>query len=217
MKLELHSQLQSWDWILHRSASIYRSYSLLLFILFLCTFLSAPGRSVHPGCLLNISQWWLILWAAARSWLESSWFHRQMQKLSSTAESFFQPLFLSLYRSLLLQITLVLSSLLRLLCFYILSVILDISSGLFAAWNFWACQSGFWGLSPLHICVQDTKIASLERNIRDLEDEIQMLKANGLLNTEDREEEIKQMEVYKNHSKFMKTKVGAMQADPVPQ
>lgn len=55
--------------------------------------------------------------------------------------------------------------------------------------------------------MQDTKIASLERNIRDLEDEIQMLKANSLLNTEDREEEIKQMEVYKNHSKFMKTKV----------
>lgn len=58
--------------------------------------------------------------------------------------------------------------------------------------------------------MQDTKIASLERNIRDLEDEIQMLKANGLLNTEDREEEIKQMEVYKNHSKFMKTKVDAI-------
>lgn len=55
---------------------------------------------------------------------------------------------------------------------------------------------------------QDTKIASLERNIRDLEDEIQMLKANGVLNTEDREEEIKQIEVYKSHSKFMKTKVG---------
>ena len=62
-------------------------------------------------------------------------------------------------------------------------------------------------MSPSPVCVQDTKIASLERNIRDLEDEIQMLKANGLLNTEDREEEIKQMEVYKNHSKFMKTKV----------
>lgn len=62
-------------------------------------------------------------------------------------------------------------------------------------------------MSPLRVCLQDTKIASLERNIRDLEDEIQMLKANGLLNTEDREEEIKQMEVYKNHSKFMKTKV----------
>lgn len=71
----------------------------------------------------------------------------------------------------------------------------------------WTCQTGFWGVSLLHVFVQDTKIASLERNIRDLEDEIQMLKANGLLNTEDREEEIKQMEVYKNHSKFMKTKV----------
>ncbi|KAK2874896.1 hypothetical protein Q8A67_022049 [Cirrhinus molitorella] len=58
--------------------------------------------------------------------------------------------------------------------------------------------------------MKDTKIASLERNIRDLEDEIQMLKANGLLHTEDREEEIKQMEVYKNHSKFMKTKENAM-------
>lgn len=65
-------------------------------------------------------------------------------------------------------------------------------------------------MSLSRVCVQDTKIASLERNIRDLEDEIQMLKANSLLNTEDREEEIKQMEVYKNHSKFMKTKVEAM-------
>lgn len=65
-------------------------------------------------------------------------------------------------------------------------------------------------MTSLHVCVQDTKIASLERNIRDLEDEIQMLKANSLLNTEDREEEIKQMEVYKNHSKFMKTKVEVM-------
>ena len=37
-----------------------------------------------------------------------------------------------------------------------------------------------------------------------------MLKANSLLNTEDREEEIKQMEVYKNHSKFMKTKVATI-------
>uniref|UniRef100_A0A8B9BK38 ELKS/RAB6-interacting/CAST family member 2 n=2 Tax=Anser TaxID=8842 RepID=A0A8B9BK38_9AVES len=55
--------------------------------------------------------------------------------------------------------------------------------------------------------MKDTKIASLERNIRDLEDEIQMLKTNGVLNTEDREEEIKQIEVYKSHSKFMKNKV----------
>ncbi|XP_066527249.1 ERC protein 2 [Hoplias malabaricus] len=61
--------------------------------------------------------------------------------------------------------------------------------------------------------MKDTKIASLERNIRDLEDEIQMLKANGLLTTEDREEEIKQMEVYKNHSKFMKTKIDQLKQE----
>lgn len=70
------------------------------------------------------------------------------------------------------------------------------------------CRTPRWHLNSWCVCVvQDTKIASLERNIRDLEDEIQILKANGLLNTEDREEEMKQMEVYKNHSKFMKTKV----------
>ncbi|XP_039529858.1 ERC protein 2 isoform X6 [Pimephales promelas] len=61
--------------------------------------------------------------------------------------------------------------------------------------------------------MKDTKIASLERNIRDLEDEIQMLKANGLLNTEDREEEIKQMEVYKNHTKFMKSKIDQLKQE----
>uniref|UniRef100_A0A8C4XGB9 ELKS/RAB6-interacting/CAST family member 2 n=1 Tax=Erpetoichthys calabaricus TaxID=27687 RepID=A0A8C4XGB9_ERPCA len=61
--------------------------------------------------------------------------------------------------------------------------------------------------------MKDTKIASLERNIRDLEDEIQMLKTNGLLNTEDREEEIKQMEVYKNHSKFMKNKIDQLKQE----
>ncbi|KAL4655368.1 ERC protein 2 isoform X4 [Arapaima gigas] len=59
----------------------------------------------------------------------------------------------------------------------------------------------------------DTKIASLERNIRDLEDEIQMLKTNGLLNTEDREEEMKQMEVYKSHSKFMKNKIDQLKQE----
>ncbi|XP_048211756.1 ERC protein 2 isoform X2 [Perognathus longimembris pacificus] len=61
--------------------------------------------------------------------------------------------------------------------------------------------------------MKDTKIASLERNIRDLEDEIQMLKTNGVLNTEDREEEIKQIEVYKSHSKFMKTKIDQLKQE----
>ncbi|XP_066499390.1 ERC protein 2 isoform X1 [Hoplias malabaricus] len=60
---------------------------------------------------------------------------------------------------------------------------------------------------------QDTKIASLERNIRDLEDEIQMLKTNGLLSTDDRDEELKQMEVYKSHSKFMKNKIDQLKQE----
>lgn len=55
--------------------------------------------------------------------------------------------------------------------------------------------------------VQDTKISSLERNIRDLEDEVQMLKTGGLLHPDDRHEELKHAELYKSHSKFMKTKV----------
>uniref|UniRef100_W5L691 ELKS/RAB6-interacting/CAST family member 2 n=1 Tax=Astyanax mexicanus TaxID=7994 RepID=W5L691_ASTMX len=63
------------------------------------------------------------------------------------------------------------------------------------------------------IDLKDTKIASLERNIRDLEDEIQMLKTNGLLNTDDRDEELKQMEVYKSHSKFMKNKIDQLKQE----
>nr|XP_046252704.1 ERC protein 2-like isoform X3 [Scatophagus argus] len=57
---------------------------------------------------------------------------------------------------------------------------------------------------------QDTKISSLERNIRDLEDEVQMLKTSGLLHPDDRQDELKQVEVYKSHSKFMKTKDQAL-------
>ncbi|XP_071332478.1 ERC protein 2 isoform X2 [Trachinotus anak] len=56
------------------------------------------------------------------------------------------------------------------------------------------------------IDMKDTKISSLERNIRDLEDEVQMLKTSGLLHPDDRQDELKQVEVYKSHSKFMKTK-----------
>uniref|UniRef100_A0A087X3K7 ELKS/RAB6-interacting/CAST family member 2 n=1 Tax=Poecilia formosa TaxID=48698 RepID=A0A087X3K7_POEFO len=56
------------------------------------------------------------------------------------------------------------------------------------------------------IDMKDTKISSLERNIRDLEDEVQMLKTTGLLHPNERQDELKQVEVYKSHSKFMKTK-----------
>ncbi|CAM4713249.1 unnamed protein product [Leuciscus chuanchicus] len=66
---------------------------------------------------------------------------------------------------------------------------------------------------PNHTHTQDTKLASLERNIRDLEDEIQTMKTNGLLHTDGREE-FKHVEVYKNHSKFMKSKTKLKSALP---
>ncbi|XP_046895257.1 ERC protein 2-like [Hypomesus transpacificus] len=62
---------------------------------------------------------------------------------------------------------------------------------------------------------QDTKISSLERNIRDLEDEVQMLKTGGLLHPDDRHEELKHAELYKSHSKFMKTKDKLSSSVPV--
>ncbi|XDV48258.1 hypothetical protein PO909_017707 [Leuciscus waleckii] len=61
---------------------------------------------------------------------------------------------------------------------------------------------------------KDTKLASLERNIRDLEDEIQTMKTNGLLHTDGREE-FKHVEVYKNHSKFMKSKIDLLKQEVV--
>lgn len=64
-----------------------------------------------------------------------------------------------------------------------------------------------WLSACLLLLVQDTKMSSLERNIRNLEDEVQMLKTSGLLNPDDRQDELRQVEVYKSHSKFMKTKV----------
>uniref|UniRef100_A0A7N8X2K7 ELKS/RAB6-interacting/CAST family member 2 n=1 Tax=Mastacembelus armatus TaxID=205130 RepID=A0A7N8X2K7_9TELE len=63
------------------------------------------------------------------------------------------------------------------------------------------------------IDMKDTKISSLERNIRDLEDEVQMLKTSGLLHPDDRQDELKQVEVYKSHSKFMKTKAEQMKQE----
>ncbi|XP_032445069.1 ELKS/Rab6-interacting/CAST family member 1-like isoform X6 [Xiphophorus hellerii] len=55
--------------------------------------------------------------------------------------------------------------------------------------------------------MKDAKISSMERGMRELEEEVMMLKSNGALSSEEREEEIKQMEVYRSHSKFMKNKV----------
>lgn len=68
----------------------------------------------------------------------------------------------------------------------------------------------FSGLITPVFCLppaQDAKISSMERGMRELEEEVMMLKSNGALSSEEREEEIKQMEVYRSHSKFMKNKV----------
>lgn len=63
------------------------------------------------------------------------------------------------------------------------------------------------------VTVQDTKISSLERNLRELEDEVQMLKSSGLLQPDGQQGELKlEAESYKSHSRFMKTKV-----DPADQ
>nr|XP_033808207.1 ELKS/Rab6-interacting/CAST family member 1 isoform X6 [Geotrypetes seraphini] len=61
--------------------------------------------------------------------------------------------------------------------------------------------------------MKDSKITTMERNLRDMEEEIQMLKSNGALSTEEREEEMKQMEVYRSHSKFMKNKIGQVKQE----
>ncbi|XP_054901933.1 ERC protein 2-like [Poeciliopsis prolifica] len=68
-----------------------------------------------------------------------------------------------------------------------------------------AAQEADAHLENMHLR-EDTKISSLERNIRDLEDEVQMLKTTGLLHPDERQDELKQVEVYKSHSKFMKNK-----------
>lgn len=64
---------------------------------------------------------------------------------------------------------------------------------------------------PCYMCElyqpQDAKINSMDRSLRDMEEELLMLKSNGLLSCEERQEEMKQMEVYRSHTKFMKNKV----------
>uniref|UniRef100_A0A8C4H8Q7 ELKS/RAB6-interacting/CAST family member 1a n=1 Tax=Dicentrarchus labrax TaxID=13489 RepID=A0A8C4H8Q7_DICLA len=56
------------------------------------------------------------------------------------------------------------------------------------------------------IDMKDAKINSMERGLRDMEEELLMMKSNGLLSCEERQEEMKQMEVYRSHTKFMKNK-----------
>lgn len=61
------------------------------------------------------------------------------------------------------------------------------------------------------VCVKDSQISSLERGLRELEDQVMMLRSSNMLTCEERQEEVKQMEVYRNHTKFMKNKVEQVQ------
>uniref|UniRef100_A0A668SZT2 Uncharacterized protein n=1 Tax=Oreochromis aureus TaxID=47969 RepID=A0A668SZT2_OREAU len=63
------------------------------------------------------------------------------------------------------------------------------------------------------IDMKDAKINSMERSLRDIEEELLMLKSNGLLSCEERQEEMKQMEVYRSHTKFMKNKMEQVKQD----
>uniref|UniRef100_A0AAV2KXQ1 FIP-RBD domain-containing protein n=1 Tax=Knipowitschia caucasica TaxID=637954 RepID=A0AAV2KXQ1_KNICA len=63
------------------------------------------------------------------------------------------------------------------------------------------------------IDMKDAKIGSMERGMRDMEEELLMLKSNGLLSCEERQEEMKQMEVYRSHTKFMKNKMEQVKQD----
>uniref|UniRef100_A0A3B3INL3 ELKS/RAB6-interacting/CAST family member 2 n=1 Tax=Oryzias latipes TaxID=8090 RepID=A0A3B3INL3_ORYLA len=75
-----------------------------------------------------------------------------------------------------------------------------------------AAQEAEAQLENMHVR-EDTKISSLERNIRDLEDDVQMLKTSGVLHSDDRHSELKQVEVYNSHSKFMKTKIETLKQE----
>ncbi|XP_077452969.1 ELKS/Rab6-interacting/CAST family member 1-like isoform X1 [Stigmatopora argus] len=63
------------------------------------------------------------------------------------------------------------------------------------------------------IDMKDAKINSMDRNMRDMEEELLMMKSNGLLSCEERQEEMKQMEVYRSHTKFMKNKMEQVKQD----
>ncbi|XP_026774144.1 ELKS/Rab6-interacting/CAST family member 1a isoform X7 [Pangasianodon hypophthalmus] len=60
---------------------------------------------------------------------------------------------------------------------------------------------------------EDSQISSLERGLRELEDQVMMLRSSNMLTCEERQEEVKQMEVYRNHTKFMKNKMDQVKQD----
>uniref|UniRef100_A0A8C2PY87 ELKS/RAB6-interacting/CAST family member 1a n=1 Tax=Cyprinus carpio TaxID=7962 RepID=A0A8C2PY87_CYPCA len=61
--------------------------------------------------------------------------------------------------------------------------------------------------------MKDSQISSLERGLRELEDQVMMLRSSSMLSWEERQEEAKQMEVDRNHTKFMKNKMDQVKQD----
>uniref|UniRef100_A0A4W4ER01 ELKS/RAB6-interacting/CAST family member 2 n=1 Tax=Electrophorus electricus TaxID=8005 RepID=A0A4W4ER01_ELEEL len=57
------------------------------------------------------------------------------------------------------------------------------------------------------------RVCTCPMNIRDLEDEIQMLRSNGLMNADDKDKELKQMEVCKSHSGLLKNKMDQLKQE----
>ncbi|XP_019634131.1 PREDICTED: ELKS/Rab6-interacting/CAST family member 1-like isoform X5 [Branchiostoma belcheri] len=60
---------------------------------------------------------------------------------------------------------------------------------------------------------KEKKISQLEKQLREFEEDLMSLRSNGAVSSEEREEEVKQLEVYKSHSKFMKNKIDQLKSE----
>ncbi|XP_078596338.1 ELKS/Rab6-interacting/CAST family member 1-like isoform X10 [Branchiostoma floridae x Branchiostoma japonicum] len=60
---------------------------------------------------------------------------------------------------------------------------------------------------------KEKKICQLEKQLREFEEDLMSLRSNGAVSSEEREEEVKQLEVYKSHSKFMKNKIDQLKSE----
>ncbi|XP_039264390.2 ERC protein 2-like isoform X1 [Styela clava] len=63
------------------------------------------------------------------------------------------------------------------------------------------------------ISMKDGKLAILERDLNQLEEEMAQMKREGCVSSEERQEELKQLEVYKSHSAFMKSKIEQLKCE----
>nr|XP_006817071.1 PREDICTED: LOW QUALITY PROTEIN: ELKS/Rab6-interacting/CAST family member 1-like [Saccoglossus kowalevskii] len=61
--------------------------------------------------------------------------------------------------------------------------------------------------------VKDGKIAALESQVEELEERLSKLRSSGAISPEERTEEIKQIEEYRGHSKFMKRQIDQLKSD----